>query len=180
MKYFLVMLLAALFALPSFAQTGIDNCCQVGRACSADDEWVKGYYDYLNGLCPAPNMSMSQPLQRDGYTFVGSGKTKSQIIRLSPGKWNLQAALSRPAWIFISEVHESGEVNTGGNCLTWNSWWNWYGYSTFDLEFWSGWRRGQFIARTNCLAALHFYYHTSYNPENETYKFYLNKVDGNF
>ncbi len=53
MKYIFAFLLAALFALPNFAQTSVDNCCQLGRACSTEEEWDQGWYDFANGLCPA-------------------------------------------------------------------------------------------------------------------------------
>ena len=177
MKYIFAILLAVLLVLPSFAQTGVDNCCQLGRACSTDAEWDKGYYDYVNGLCPAPNMSMSQPLVRDGYTFVGAGASSSQVFRLSPGKWRIRTEMSRRDWTYIRQVTSSGERDHGGKCLAWPQFWSWYGWSADWLGIW--WS-SEFVARTNCLVRLEFYHHVSFNPAGETYKAFLKKVDGNF
>ena len=52
MKATIAFCLMMLFALPSFAQSAVDNCCQVNRSCSADAEWIQGWNDYQAGLCP--------------------------------------------------------------------------------------------------------------------------------
>ena len=59
MRYVFTLLLAVLFALPAFAQMemGVDNCCQMGRACETDAEWVQGYYDYRGDMCASDMMS---------------------------------------------------------------------------------------------------------------------------
>ncbi len=180
MKYIFAFLLAALFALPSFAQ-GVDNCCQIGRACGTDEDWDKGYYDYVNGMCGAgmtSDMSM-MPLERDGYTFVGSGPGKSQVIRLTSGKWSWTQNYSRFAWTRIHQVHETGENHSGGKCLSWPRSWSWYGWSGSWLAIAGPWYR-EIVVRTNCLVRLEFFWDAGFNPEFQTYKVFLKKIDGNF
>ena len=59
MRYIFTFLLAVLFALPAFAQMemAVNNCCQMGRACETDAEWVQDYYDYHNDMCEDSMMS---------------------------------------------------------------------------------------------------------------------------
>ncbi|MCY3782002.1 MAG: hypothetical protein OXG78_16935 [Chloroflexi bacterium] len=54
MRGFAVFLLTLLLAVPSFAQAGVDNCCQTGRACATEADWVQGWFDYQAGQCAAP------------------------------------------------------------------------------------------------------------------------------
>lgn len=45
-------------------QSEIDNCCFVDRQCSADADWVSGYWAFQNGQCPVPEQTRLQtPLQ---------------------------------------------------------------------------------------------------------------------
>ena len=53
MKVAFAFCLMMLFALPSFAQSAVDNCCQVNRSCATDGEWAQGWFDYQAGQCPA-------------------------------------------------------------------------------------------------------------------------------
>ena len=60
-----------LLALPSFAQSAVDNCCQVNRSCATDDEWVQGWFDYQAGQCPASApVSTSPPASSPPATGV--------------------------------------------------------------------------------------------------------------
>ena len=182
MKYIVVFLLAIVFALPSFAQAGVDNCCQLGRACSTDAEWDKGYYDFVNGFCPAPGAAMSQPLQRDGYTFVGQGVQTTQAILLTPGTWQFSAEYSRFGATLLEHLDASGNPHAGGKCLSWPTAWNWYGSSFSRIWIWgSNIYRAPFVVRNNCLIRLKSYHlSNSFNAEYETYKIFLKKIDGNF
>ena len=38
---------------PPQSSANVDNCCFVDRQCSADQDWVDGYWAYQNGQCPA-------------------------------------------------------------------------------------------------------------------------------
>ena len=45
-------------------QSQIDNCCFVDRQCSADADWVSGYWAFQQGQCPVPEQTQQQtPLQ---------------------------------------------------------------------------------------------------------------------
>ena len=45
-------------------QSQIDNCCFVDRQCTADAEWVSGYWAFQNGQCSAPTQTRQEtPLQ---------------------------------------------------------------------------------------------------------------------
>ena len=181
MKYIFAILLAVLFALPSFAQ-GVDNCCQVGRACSTDQDWDKGYYDYVNGMCGdgmTSSMSMAAPLKRDGYSFIGSGPGKSQVIQLTPGKWRWSQELQRFGWTRLNEVNASGANHPGGKCLSWPYGWSWYGWSSSWLALPGNWS-AEIVVRTNCTARLQFYWNAGFQPEGHSYKVFLKRVDGNF
>ena len=59
MRGFVFFLAVLLLALPSFAQSGVDNCCQTGRACATEADWVQGWFDYQAGQCAAPAASSS-------------------------------------------------------------------------------------------------------------------------
>ena len=67
MRYVFTLLLAVLFALPALAQMEmeVDNCCQTGRACETDAEWVQGYYDYHADMCGDAMMSDDMDMMSD-------------------------------------------------------------------------------------------------------------------
>jgi len=52
-KLVIAMFAALLLTLPGFAQSAVDNCCQTGRDCASDADWVQGWFDYQNGQCAA-------------------------------------------------------------------------------------------------------------------------------
>jgi len=162
MRYVFTLLLAVLFALPTFAQMemGVDNCCQMGRACETDAEWVQGYYDYRSGMCGSDMMSDDMGMMSDDmgmmsddmammgmsqdvgftHTFTGKGRVKkSARFTLTPGKWNLNAVISDRwadiAWVNIVQIDPAGEFNKDGDCLANSRVWTWYGVGYWWLFF---------------------------------------------
>lgn len=52
MKVSLVLLVSFMTLLPSLAHSNVDNCCQIGRTCATDEDWIQGWHDYAAGQCP--------------------------------------------------------------------------------------------------------------------------------
>lgn len=112
MRYLLVIVFAALLVLPSFAQSDVDNCCQVGRACATDSEWLDGWSDYQSGQCDAPEMSAASPASATSYTFTGQGKHTTSSFMLTPGKWAYSFRSSGPSWYYsrLAQLDNLGNV----------------------------------------------------------------------
>ena len=65
----------------------IDNCCFVDRQCSADEEWVRGYWAFQNNECTVPAPALHQSwlqVASDGLIIEGTERFVSlikQVIR---------------------------------------------------------------------------------------------------
>ena len=189
MRYILVFLLAALCSLPSFAQTGmVDNCCQTGRACETDSEWIQGYYDYQNDMCDSPMMSPMATMDTAppaSFSFVGQGRVKkSARFTLTRGKWDLNMVTGERwtdlIWVNIAQVDAEGEWKTDGHCLTtawqwhnrngWSSWWRGFGYSGYE-----------FVVLHPCEVVFQVSHWRHVNQVRDMdWKIFIQKTDGNF
>ena len=129
--------------------TAIDNCCQAGRACATEADWVQGWFDYQAGQCggaaPAPASSASA---QNSYHFSGRGRTETATFTLTRGKWEFRPNLGRPAETFLIQVDNAGEILPGGQCLSFPANYHWYGQTAFGLRLPA--YRVEFIARGRC------------------------------
>ncbi len=110
MKYIFAILFAALLVLPGFAQASVDNCCQVGRACESDADWLQGWSDHQAGQCDAPEMPAMSPAGATSYAFSGQGKHTTGAFMLTPGKWRITFESTTPAYIgsWINQLDDLG------------------------------------------------------------------------
>ena len=102
--------------------SAIDNCCNVNRHCTAEHEWVSGYWAYQNNECPVSTQSQEQtstqqetntPAQTDNCCFVDRQCQSDQ--EWTDGYWAYQNNQCGAAAQSQSQVSVSGGGQLAGS-----------------------------------------------------------------
>jgi len=158
----------------------VDNCCQIGRACHTDADWIRGYNDYQAGQCgggvgPAPPSSVSSA---NHYSFSGTGRAATRAFTLTRGKWRFNPNLGRSADTFLVQVSSPGQAHTSGTCLTFPSNLHWRGESGAGLRL--GAFSHEFAVRYTCDAQfVVFPEQSASDVQGQPWTININKTDGN-
>ena len=119
MKYLAVPMLLLLLVIPSFAQSGVDNCCGVdGRACMTHDDWVDGYFAWQHQQCTGSHASSSSSAAGSDYYFWSGGVTAGWdtigTALLTTGKWQIWptgnhwgSIIGRRVWVRLTSTNGS-------------------------------------------------------------------------
>ena len=163
---------------PAETPPNVDNCCQVGRACHTDADWVQGYNDYQAGQCgggvPAPSGGVGA---QDHYSFFGTGRAATRVFALTRGTWRFSPGLGRNADTFLIQVESVGQANLAGKCLTFPSNWLYKGESGAGLRLAPV--AHEFVVRYPCNAQfVVFGEQTANEVAGQGWKLFVNKVSG--
>jgi len=165
---------------PAPATTAIDNCCQAGRACHSEADWVQGWVDYQNGQCAAPAVSSPAPgpAAQNSYHFSGQNRVRIGPFTLTRGKWEFNPNLGRNADSFMYESDGAGNIISGGQCLTFPTNFHFYSETGSGLRLRA--ERHEFAVRSTCLVQLYLYPELMFNEvRGQSWSVSLRKTDGN-
>jgi len=165
---------------PAPATGAIDNCCQAGRACQSEADWVRGWQDYQAGQCAAPAVSSPAPAPatQNSYHFSGQNRVRIGPFTLTRGKWEFNPNLGRNADSFMYESDSAGNILSGGQCLTFPTNFHFYSETGSGLRLRA--ERHEFAVRTTCQVLLYLYPELTFDEvRGQSWSVSLRKTDGN-